>query len=218
MGNLFDTIIFDFDYTLADSSRGVIESMNFAFERMDLPAAPPEDICKTIGLTLPEAFRKLAGDERPEKADEFFRLFVERADEVMVDLTLLFPDVPDTVQELKRRDIALGIVSTKYRYRIEAILRRENLLDSFSVIVGGSDVSEQKPSPEGLLKAVNGLNGACSRALYVGDSLVDAETARRARVPFVAVLSGTTEKNDFRDYKVYKTIHVLRDLLEIIGN
>jgi len=136
----------------------------------------------------------------------------------MVDLTLLFPDVPDTVQELKRRDIALGIVSTKYRYRIEAILRRENLLDSFSVIVGGSDVSEQKPSPEGLLKAVNGLNGACSRALYVGDSLVDAETARRARVPFVAVLSGTTEKNDFRDYKVYKTIHILRDLLEIIGD
>jgi phosphoglycolate phosphatase len=218
MKSHFQEIIFDFDYTLADSSRGVIESINFALGELGLPAAAPETICQTIGLSLSDTFLKVAGGGRIAQTDEFVGLFIKRADEVMVDLTVVFEMVPKTVELLKRRGITLGIVSTKFRYRIEAILRRENLLDVFEIIVGGDDVSEHKPNPEGLLAAIERLGISFSNTLYVGDSVIDAETAKRAGVPFVAVLSGVTPREDFRAYDVYEIIEDVSELPDLIGH
>jgi phosphoglycolate phosphatase len=213
----FQTVIFDFDYTLADSSRGVIECINFTLNNLGLPAVSAEMICQTIGLSLPDIFLELAGQQHIAKCDEFARLFIKRADEVVADLTVLLDSVPRTIELLKRHGIALGIVSTKFRYRIETILRRENLLKPFDVIIGGEDVSEYKPDPEGLLAAIERLESVPSKSLYVGDSVTDAETAKRAKVPFVAVLSGVTPKDAFRDYNVYGILENLCELPDLIG-
>jgi phosphoglycolate phosphatase len=213
----FQTVIFDFDYTLADSSEGVIECINFALEGLGLPTVPAPMACKTIGLSLSETLFKLTGQQHTDKSDEFARLFIKRADEVMVDMTVLFKSSPGIVKLLKGQDIALGIVSTKFRRRIEAILKRENLFHVFDVIVGGEDVSDYKPDPEGLLKALARLGGVPSSSLYVGDSVTDAETARRADVPFVAVLSGVTPKDAFRDGEVYRILEGLSELPNLIG-
>jgi len=217
MKHHFQTVIFDFDYTLADSSRGVIECINFALDGLSLPTVSAEMACQTIGLSLSDTFLKLAGQQHIAKCDEFARLFIKRADEVVADLTVLFDSVPRTVELLKRHGVTLGIVSTKFRYRIETILRRENLLYPFEVIVGGEDVSEHKPDPEGLLTATERLGSVPSNCLYVGDSVTDAETAKRAAVPFVAVLSGVTPKDAFRNYDVYGMLESLSEIPSLIG-
>ena len=142
----------------------------------------------------------------------FARLFVARADQVMAGKTVLFSTVPGMVKRLREHGLMLGIVSTKYRRRIEGILERERLLDSFAVIVGGEDVSQHKPDPESLLLALERLGVLPGEALYVGDSVTDAQAARRAGVPFVAVLSGTTSKEAFRDCEVYKILADVRGL------
>jgi len=80
------------------------------------------------------------------------------------------------------------------------VFRRENLLRFFQVIVGGEDVSAHKPDPQGLLAAVDRLGSRHAATLYVGDSVTDAETAKRAAVPFVAVLSGATPIEHFNGY------------------
>ena len=175
----------------------------------------PEAACKTIGMSLPNTLISLAGEEYEERSDEFASLFIRRADEVMADLTLVFKDAPRVITHLKRRGISLGIVSTKFRYRIEAILGRENLLDLFDVIVGGEDVSKHKPDPEGLMMAIERLGGSRTTSLYVGDSVTDAETARRARVPFVVVLSGVTLREAFVDYSVYRILDNLFALTKL---
>ena len=72
--------------------------------------------------------------------------------------------------------------------------------DASGVIVGSEDVEAMKPDPSGLLHAVKTLETPKERCLYVGDSMTDAETARRAGVPFVAVLSGVTEREAFAEY------------------
>jgi phosphoglycolate phosphatase len=216
MKHQFKTVIFDFDYTLADSSRGVIECINFALNELGLPTVSVEMVCQTIGLSLPDIFLELAGRQHIAKCDEFARLFIKRADEVVADLTVLFDSVPRTIELLKRHGIALGIVSTKFRRRIETILKRENLLNQFDVIVGGEDVSDYKPDPEGLLTAIERLESVPSNSLYVGDSVTDAETAKRAKVPFVAVLSGVTPKEAFRDYDAYRILERLSELPDLI--
>ncbi len=207
-----EAVIFDFDYTLADSSLGVIDCVNFAFGQLGLPPATPERIRKTIGMSLPKTLESLAGPEHTALSDEFYRLFVQRADEVMVESTNLFAHVPAAVRELKSFGLSLGIVSSKYRHRIEATLGAADLLGSFDVIVGGEDVQEIKPSPAGLRMALEQLVGSVEAALYVGDSTTDAETARRAQVQFVAVLSGVTTREEFAPFAV---VTVLADVSEL---
>jgi phosphoglycolate phosphatase len=215
MRSKFSAIFFDFDYTLADSSRGAVECINFALKNLGLPAVTDEEAFQTIGLSLPDTFRCLAGKRSDEQHREFISLFIHRADQIMADLTVLFKSVPKTISKLKKQGFTLGIVSTKFHYRIEAILDRESLLHAFDIIIGGEDVSKHKPDPEGLLKAMEKAQSLPSDTLYVGDSLVDAETAKRAGVSFIAMLTGTAVKDSFEGYEVYRFADRFQDLIEL---
>lgn len=208
------SVIFDFDFTLADSSGGVCECVNFAFFQMHLDSVPGAQVSKTIGLSLTRTFETLAPRTSWHRADEFLTLFKERADEIMVGMTSIFPSVPAVLEELVRRGLVLGIVSTKFRYRIQEVLQREGLSGHFEVIVGGEDVSAHKPDPSGLLIALDTLRHSGRDSLYVGDHSIDAETARSAKIPFVAVLSGTTPREQFESLEV---LCILEDLGELTG-
>lgn len=212
----FETIVFDFDYTLADSSKGVIDCISFALARLGLPAARDEEVCATIGLPLELAFQTLAGRDHRGRFEEFFRLFIERAEVVMADATAILEPVPETVTALRRQGMTLGIVSTKFRYRIEAILEREELRNSFDVIIGGEDVAALKPDPEGLLMAIQRVRSSPRRCLYVGDSVIDAETSKRAGVAFAAVLSGVTPRERFAEYDGCQILGSLSELPALV--
>jgi len=213
----FSTIIFDFDYTLVDSSKGAVESINFALNELGLPKVKPEAINRTIGLSLEETFLALAGQQHLTEYKKFRHFFIKRADEVMTDLTNVYKSVPHVVKELRNYGCKLAIFSSKFRYRIEAVLKRENLLSLFDIIVGWEDVSKSKPDPEGLLKKIcRNLQVPPEKALYVGDTVTDAETARRAGIPFVAVLSGVTSREDFSNYPIYSIIEDVTSLPKLI--
>jgi len=204
--------IFDFDYTLADSSRGAVECINFALKETGLAEVSAEAACRTIGLSLKDTFLTLAGEREAQRCDEFIRLFVQRADEVMANLTVLYESVPATVEALRQSGLRLGIVSTKFRYRIKEILERETVLQFFQVVIGGEDVEQHKPDPQGLFKAIERLQCSPASIVYVGDSVADAEVAKRAAVPFIVVLSGMTPREHFDGYE---TIGLLESLSEL---
>ena len=157
------------------------------------------------------------GKQQLDKTEKFKHYFVERADESMSDLTELFIETYSVIRLLHRKGIKLGIVSTKFRYRIINILEREDLLDCFEVIIGGEDVKEHKPDPRGLLEAIKKLNLSVSQIIYVGDSLTDAETAFNAGVSFVAVLTGVTLQDKYKYYPDTKFLNDLSEILELLN-
>lgn len=191
-------IIFDFDYTLGDSSNGIVLSVNYALEKLGFHAKDKEEIKKTIGLSLKDTFSALTKESSEEKAEQFAKYFKEKADCVMVESTELYGDVKEVLQKLKREGYKIGIVTTKFHYRIEQIFNRFNALDLVDLIVGAEDVKIEKPNPEGLLWAVDNLQLEKDDILYVGDSLVDAKTAENAQVNFAGVLTGTTSADEFK--------------------
>jgi phosphoglycolate phosphatase len=185
-------VLFDFDYTLADSSSGIVRCINHALAGLGLPTTSPAVAKQTIGLSLADTLTFLMGKRSAEQNERFAQLFLEMSERIMVAETVLLPGTLSTVNQLRNRGFPLGVVSTKYRRRIEAVLVREGLRAAFRVLIGGDDVGQLKPAPEGLLLAASRLGLAPAYCLYVGDSPTDAEAAYRAGMPFIATLSGVT--------------------------
>jgi len=196
----FRSVIFDFDFTLADSSNGIFDCVNTALAAMGVPPARRDDVNATIGLPLRETFTRLTGSDDAARQAEFVAKFHCRADEVMVDSAVLYEFVPATIKEIRRQGVSLGMATTKRRVHVEAILKRDGLADAFHTVIGGNDVSNQKPHPESLLAGLKGLGVPPRECVYVGDSIVDAEAARRAEMPFVAVLTGVTKRAAFDSF------------------
>ncbi len=150
----FRAVIFDFDYTLADSTPGIVDCVNHAFQVLGLPPASAEAIRETVGLSIPATYERLTGEREGRRSREFRRLFVERADEVMLAGIKVFGSVKPVTEALLRDGMSLGIVSTKFRYRIERALSRD----------GGCRGAQARPyRPE--LGHIQAGDGARRRAL-----------------------------------------------------
>lgn len=209
----YKTYLFDFDYTLADSSRGIVTCFRTVLTRHHYMDATDETIKRTIGKTLEESFSILTGITDPEQLASFRQEYRLEADIHMNANTLLFPDTLSTLNELKKRGARIGIISTKYRFRILSYLNDYLPEDFFDIVVGGEDVNTPKPSPEGVLFALEHLGSTPQETLYIGDSTVDAETAQNAGVDFAGVLNGMTTAEELRAYPHRVIMDKLADLL-----
>ena len=210
-------MIFDFDLTLADSSAGTIDCVNYALRRLRLPSVSDRRIVESIGLSMPDTLAYLTGNTDAQMVEAFNHHFIARADQVMADLTVVYECVPSVVRTLRAAGLAQGIVSSKLRYRIEHILARERLGDCFTVIVGAEDTPHHKPHPAGLLLAVSRLGCQPEEVVYVGDHPVDAQAARGAGVSFVAVLTGASARQHFIESQPLAILADLAALPALLG-
>jgi phosphoglycolate phosphatase len=119
---------------------------------------------------------------------------------------------------LRAEGIALAILSQKLRHRVQAVLAREGLRDAFACVLGGDGVPALKPDPRGLLSALEALDTAPADGLYVGDTIIDAQTAANAGVPFIAVLSGATGRDEFAELVPLAIIESVAGLPAALGS
>lgn len=209
----YKVYLFDFDYTLADSSRGIVMCFRRVLDRHGYTSPTDDDIKRTIGRTLEDSFALLTGETDAERLAGFRRQYVKEADTCMTANTVLFPEVEGVLRRLKAGGARLGIISTKFRYRIRELLVAKGLDDVFDLVVGGEDVTAAKPSPEGVLMALERLHARREEVLYVGDSVVDAETARAAGVNFGGVTHGVTTAGELSAYPHRLVMASLEELL-----
>src|SRR4030095_6078594 len=128
--------------------------------------------------------------------------------------------VAETVLALRAAGQRLGIVSSKYRYRIERLLAERRLASQVEGIIGGADVPQHMRDPQGRLLALQRLTLPAPEVLYVGDHPVDAEAASRAGLPFMAILTGVSDVPSFTPYPVHSflaNVSHLPSQLQMLG-
>lgn len=211
-------ILFDFDYTLVDSSEGILSATQFALRKAGYPPADHEIVRRMIGHSLEDLFWQIVPSADEETVARCKKWFMQHADSgEMIKKTFLLPGVQEALATLYENFFALGIVSTKRRTTIEQTLAVMDLDDYFDVIIGYEDVQRLKPDPEGLLKAIEELAGSTKDSLYIGDNAIDAETAVRAHVRMVGVTTGKTSEEELRSAGAGFVIADLRQLSSLLG-
>ena len=215
----YKAVLFDFDYTLGDSTGPIAAGYRGGLAAMGWPEPTVEQVRPTIGHTLQDGYTMLTGDDNEERREEFYHRFREavgeqavlRGDAAMITETKLFPGARELLSALREADLAAGIVSTKLGATIRAIFSY-NGVEGVWPVIGGEDVARAKPDPQGLNTALAQLGLRPGQALFCGDTVIDARTARAAGVDFCAVLNGTTPEPVFRPYP---HVHIAPDLWEL---
>lgn len=213
----YRAVVFDFDYTLGESTDGIVSNANTAFERMGLPKRSVDEVRVTIGHPVDVAYSMMTGDSDPGRMALFKKHFVDAALAVPVDPARMYPEAVRAVKQLSHRGYSLGIVTTKYSSRTWPIMERYGVRRFIDEIIGSDDVKTPKPDPEGLLMMSERLGVPMDQILYVGDTLVDEQAASAAGCDFVAVLTGFGPEGRFDGKRCRAVIPDMSHLIETMG-
>ncbi len=213
-------VFFDFDYTLGDSTAAIAEGYRLGFLALGLDPPTEEQVRHTVGLTLADGYALLTGDHNPERQEAFYHSFqhtvgVEAGGEgrrLMIEVTTLFPGAEELLLALKHAGVRTAIVSTKPGSTIRRIFEHQGRKDLLDLVVGGDEVTQAKPHPQGLRLALERLGLSAEQVLFCGDTVIDAATAQAGGCDFCAVLNGTTKADAFERFPC---VHTAPDLAEL---
>jgi phosphoglycolate phosphatase len=165
--------------------------LRIKFLRQGLQAFPFATVRGAIGNGVGVLVSRLLQSQGQEPAGplhvELVARFVKIYEEAF-DLTTLYPGVAEALAELADAGHPMGICTNKPEGPARAVLRHFGLDGHFQVVIGGDSLPTRKPDPAPLLAAFHALNA--HRALFVGDSEVDAETAHAAGTPLALYTKG----------------------------
>jgi len=207
------TIIFDLDGTLLNSIDDLGYACNYALEQTGYVTHPIADYPRMVGNGINNLIRRaLPLDQQTEENILRVRAhFVPYYNEHNCDYTRPYGGIPELLATLKSQGHHLAVASNKYQAATEKIV--EHFFPGvFDVILGEREGIERKPNPQIVYDILSTLNIHHS-TLYIGDSLVDKETAANANVPFVACSWGFVDRDVLIENGVGRIIDKPEDLL-----
>jgi len=205
-------IIFDLDGTLVDSSRAIMECMDYALTRKGFPPADPQVVKRSIGTPLEEMFSSLTGAD----PTEFIRLYREQFSRLFLQKTHLLPGVKQSLQTARNRGYRLAVATTKPRYFAEPILEHLGVRSFFETVAGAEEVPRLKPSPDILLLAMGRLRSSKKETLYVGDHPVDVAAGKAAGIEIICVATGFWSAGELKELKPAAVVESLQELLALL--
>ena len=190
------SVIFDLDGTLLDTLDDLTAAVNYALGEQGYPSQSREAVRHFVG----NGMEKLIGRALPSNASEMvfekaLRTFKTYYAEHQADYTHPYEGVMEMLRDLDAYGIRVAVVSNKNHQNTQALCK-----EYFGILnaVGGQAEIPHKPAPDGVWLAMREMGAEPERTVYVGDSEVDIETAKNAKIPCIAVLWGFRSEQDLR--------------------
>ncbi|MBE0596858.1 MAG: HAD-IA family hydrolase [Desulfuromonadales bacterium] len=172
----FDTLLFDLDGTLVDSSADLATAVNCLRLELELPPLPLATVRGYVG----DGARLLVTRALPEFSEPHLQRFLQLYHRHLLDQTLPYPGIREFLQ--RRRHQRLAVVTNKPLQLSLELLAGLDLLAYFPVVVGGDSCREKKPHPAPLQLALQRLGSHPERAVMIGDHHTDLHAGRAAGV------------------------------------
>lgn len=211
-----DTVLFDLDGTLIDSIQLIIDSYHHALAANGLPARTDQEWLDGIGTPLSAQFAPWGHE--PGRIEALIATYREYNLANHDARVRPYPGVVDMVLAIKSAGRKTGLVTSKNRngaFRGLTVCRLESVMD---VVVGSDEVTNAKPHPEPVQKAVALLGADPATTIYVGDSIHDMQSGRAAGVQTAAVLWGPFRREQLALTEPDYWLDTPSDLLKLISD
>lgn len=201
-------LIFDLDGTLINTIDDLGQACNHALSACGFPTHKIEEYPRLVGNGINKLIERALPEEHRNEAT-VLRLrehFVPFYDQHNCDLTRPYDGIPELLKALKQKGdeamrrkgerLFLAVASNKYQAATEKIVAHF-FPNTFDVVLGERAGIPRKPDPQivwDIIHRLSPLASNLSPIYYIGDSLVDAATAKAANLPFVACTWGFCTK------------------------
>ena len=191
-------LIFDLDGTLINTIDDLGQACNHALSACGFPTHKIEDYPRLVGNGINKLIERALPEEHRNEATvlRLREYFVPFYDQHNCALTRPYDGIPELLQTLKVAGHTLAVASNKYQAATEKIVAHY-FPNTFDVVLGEREGIPRKPDPQIVWDIIHRLSPLASHLApiyYIGDSLVDAETAKAAQLPFVACTWGFCTK------------------------
>lgn len=209
-------LIFDLDGTLLNTVKDLHIALNYALKTHNFPEKTIAETQMLLGngIDILVAGALPNGKNNP-KFTETYTTFKEYYSQHLNDYTAPYSGIIPLLQELKSRNIKMGIVSNKFDEGVKALAQQyfSNLIDNAQ---GTSDTVKKKPAPDAVYALIKKLHAENEKNIYVGDSDVDIETAKNAHIPCISVSWGFRSRAFLESIGANPLIDRPEDLLKYI--
>lgn len=212
---MINTILFDFDGTLVNTNKVIIESWQHTYRHFLGREESLERITACFGEPLLITMSREFPDVDPEESADVYRNYQK---DHASDLVESFPGVEDLLGALKEKDYTLFIVTSRTRESAERYLKLLGIEDYFRGMISCDDTEIHKPHPEPIFCALRELGIDKSQAIMVGDSPFDIKCANNADVKSVMVGWGIVNGSScpIEDWKADFEIENPLELLDVL--
>ena len=213
------TVLFDLDGTLIDSVRLILDSYHHTLAAHGLPPRSDEEWLEGVGTPLTAQFGAL--QDTAGMLDVLIATYREYNLKHHDSMVTVYPGVLEAVREIKAVGIQTGLVTSKNRPGALRGLKLVGLEALMDVLVCADEVTNPKPHPEPVEKAVALLGADPAGTVYVGDSIHDMHSGRAAGVKTAAALWGPFGRNYLEsaspDYWLERPGDLVALLVEVRG-
>jgi HAD superfamily hydrolase (TIGR01509 family) len=216
---MLKAVIFDLDGVLIDSEPFHLVVNKKIFVDLDIVLSE-EDYQGFIGTThkyMWSTIKKKYG--LPQSVPELVNMQVGgNINYIRDEKIVAIQGVTDLLSELKKENIKIGIASSSPTEVIELVIKKLNISEYFSAIVGGEKIEKGKPAPDIFFEAAKWLNTKPENCVVIEDSENGVKAAKAAGMKCVGFRNPNTGKQNLKkaDLIVDKysslKISILRDL------
>ena len=211
-------IIFDLDGTLIDSLEDIAVCMNQVLEELNLPSHQIEDYKYFVGggisILVDNALDKNTNDEIKAKVTEKFKIVY---DQKLHAKTKPYEGIYELLDELQKLDFKIGILSNKPHEF--TIAYAKNLFSKYDMkeVHGQKSHIEKKPDPIAAIQIAQSFNVPCEEVYFVGDTMVDMQTAVNAKMIGIGVLWGFRDEEELMSNGATFVVKHPLDILDIVN-
>ena len=212
----YQTAIFDMDGTILETLEDMCASVNVTMDHVGYPRRTMDEVRRFVGNGAAKLIERCmpagAEDPRYPAALEFYRAYYDAHAQIK---TGPYPGIPELLNQLSREGVRLAVVSNKPDEAVRALTERY-FPGVFPVAIGNRDGWATKPAPDSVYEAMCLLGARRESTVYVGDSDVDVDTARNARLDSVIVTWGFRDENFLRAHGAQHLAHNTDELYEML--
>ncbi len=192
------TILFDLDGTIVNTAPDLMAAHNHVMKKYGHTEKKLEDIKSLAGrgawVMMQRSFKEEIKDEKTKKemTQEFINFYSKNIDRGSTPLK----GAIEFFNWAKSKNISMAVCTNKQERLAVDLLKKLNLYKFFEYVAGSDTFTFNKPDPRHLTEVVEIVGGNLNKTIMVGDSEVDANSAYNAKLPFVLVKDGYTEKTE----------------------
>ena len=190
--------IFDLDGTLLNTISDLGAACNYALKKMGFQEHPISAYNFMVGNGVRRLLERAHPDADSATVDQLLMYFREYYDVHCTDTTLPYEGIPDLLNELTQRGVAVAVATNKYQSAAEKIITHYFPDIPFVAILGQVTDRPTKPDPSIIFTILSQHPTPKAEVMMIGDSAVDIETARRACVASVGVTWGFRPVSELR--------------------